>query len=98
MKLSELAAKPKLVKMIIEDEDVIKEYGEALEFYTYDRQPMDVFLAMSNITAENYNSIVDTIKRLVLDEQGQSIIKGDVTLPTKIMLKVITKVVETLGK
>lgn len=98
MKLAELAAKPKLTKIEINDEDTIAEFGEPLEFYTWDRQPMDVFLSMSNINNENYTVIVETIKRLVLDDQGKPIISGEVTLPTKIMLRVITKVVETLGK
>lgn len=98
MKLSELAAKPKLIKITMDDQDLVKEFGEPLEFWTWDRQPMETFLAMSNMDGENYASIIDSVRKLVLDESAKPIINGDVTLPTKVMLRVITKVVETLGK
>ena len=41
MKLSQLAAKPTLIKLELDDEDVVKEYGEPLEFWIHDRQPIE---------------------------------------------------------
>ena len=40
MKLKELATKPQLVKIVLDDEAIIKEYNEPLEFYVYDKQPL----------------------------------------------------------
>lgn len=98
MKLSEIAAKPKLVKVVMDDEEVVQEFGESLEFWTWDRQPMEVFLKMSSIDAENYSVIIDTVKTMILDEKGAAIIKDDIVLPTNIMLRAINKIVEKLGK
>lgn len=98
MKLSQIAAKPQLIKIELDDEETISEYGEALEFWTWDRQPMEVFLKMSSIDSNNYNIIIDVVKSLVLDETGQTIIKDDITVPTNVMLRAINKVVESLGK
>jgi hypothetical protein len=98
MKLSQLAGKPKLIEVTIDDADIVEEFGEAIEFWTWDRQPMDVFLRLASVDASNYGSILDAVKTLVLDEEGKPILDGENSLPTKIMMRVITKVIEGLGK
>ena len=40
MKLSELAKKPQLQKITITDEALVEKYGDELEFFIYDRQPL----------------------------------------------------------
>lgn len=98
MKLSELAKKPQLIKVMIEDEDIIKEYGEAVEFWTWDRQPMDIFLKLASLDVTNTANVISAVKDLVLDEHGKSVIKDGVGLPTKVLMRVITRLVEDMGK
>ena len=98
MKLSELAKKPQLIKVTIDDADIIEEFGEAIEFHTWDRQPMDVFLKLSTIDTARPETIVSTVQNLVLDETGEPVLKDDVGLPPAVLMRVITKVVEGLGK
>jgi hypothetical protein len=98
MKLSDLAKKPQLVKVIIEDEDIVKEFGEPLEFYTWDRQPMNTFLKLASVDQTNTASIFDAVRELVLNEDGTPVLSGEVSLPTMVMMRVITRVVEGLGK
>ena len=52
MKLSELAVKPKLSKVTITEEHIVEKYGEELDFYIWDRQPLDIFAKLSTITDE----------------------------------------------
>jgi len=99
MKLSQIAAKPKLIEVSIDDEDIIKEYDEALTFYTWDRQPMDVFTRMANLSESNdIAGLLDVVRTLVLDENGKPILEKESTLPTTVLMKVIGKVTEHLGK
>ena len=84
--------------LTLSDEETVAEFGGALEFWTWDRQPMDVFLKLAAIDHSNTSTVVEAVRDLVLDENGKPIIKGDVTLPTKVMMRVITAVVESLGK
>ena len=98
MKLSQLAGKPQLIEVIIDDADIVEEFGETIEFWTWDRQPMDMFLRLAAVDATNYASILDAVKALVLDEQGKPVLDGENSLPTKVMMRVITKVIEGLGK
>ena len=99
MKLSQIAAAPKLIEVCIDDEDIIKEYEEALTFYTWDRQPMDVFTRMANLSeSSDIAGLLDIVRTLVLDEDGKEILTKESTLPTTVLMKVIQKVTEHLGK
>ena len=98
MKLSQLSAKPQLTKLVLDDEDTIKEFGEALEFWTWDRQPIDVFMKLANTSQANVTQMIDVVRTLLLDEDGKEIIKGDMMLPSAVLVKAISKVVDTLGK
>ena len=98
MKLSQLTAKPQLIDIHIDDEDTIKEFGQAIEFWTWDRQPMDVFMKLANASGNDTAGIIGIVRTLILDEKGKEILKDDDMLPTHILMKAIAKVTELLGK
>lgn len=98
MKLSEIAKKPQLIKVTLDDADIIEEFGESVEFWTWDRQPMDTFLKLASIDQNNPASVLEAVRNLILDEDAKPVLVGEATLPTKIMMRVITRVVEGLGK
>jgi hypothetical protein len=98
MKLTQLSKRPELVKVELADEETIKEFGEPLEFWIWDRTPMDVFVKMATIRAEDFGDMVETVNKLILDEDGTPIVKDGYLLPSNILTRVIAKVVETLGK
>jgi hypothetical protein len=98
MKISELAAKPQLIKMTLDDAETVAEYGEAVEFWTWDRQPMDVFMRLAAVETENTATVIEAVKSLILDESGEPVLTGEMTLPTRVMMQIITRIVESLGK
>jgi len=98
MKLSQLTAKPQLIDIHIDDEDTIKEFGEAIEFWTWDRQPMDVFMKLASASGQDTSGIISVVRTLILDEKGKEILKDDAMLPTHVLMKAIAKVTELLGK
>jgi hypothetical protein len=98
MKLSQLSAKPQLIEIIIDDEETVKEFNEPITFHTWDRQPMDVFMKLANMTNSETGNIIDIVKTLILDEEGKQILKDDAMLPTHVLMKAITKVTDILGK
>jgi hypothetical protein len=97
MKLSQLAAKPQLIKVELDDEDILKEYGEPLEFWIFDRQPIDKYVEMAKTGSDNIGEMVRIVNNLVLDESGEIIAKDGMVFPGKLMVKILQKVVETLG-
>ena len=98
MKLSEIAKKPRLIEVTINDEDIVAEFGEALTFWTWDRQPMDVFLKLAAIDQKNTASVIEAVRELILNEDGSQVLTGEESLPTKVLMRVIVSVVESLGK
>lgn len=98
MKLSQLAAKPQLIKLDLDDEDTVKEFGEVVEFWTWDRQPLDTFMKLANANQDNMGSMIDIVRTMILDEQGKEIITKENMLPSTLLIKAISKIVETLGK
>lgn len=98
MKLSDLKAKPKLTKLVLDDEATIERYGEPVEFWAYDRQPMSVFLAMTSIDQNDPGSALMKLKDLILDDKGNPIIDEENVLPTSVLTAAIAKVTELLGK
>jgi len=98
MKLSALAAKPALIKLVLDDEEIVKEFNEPLEFYIYDRQPIDVFIKFAALDSTNFGEMVRLVNDIILDEDGSPIISNDMVLPRKLYIKVVEKVVSRLGE
>lgn len=97
MKLSELTAKPKLITLVVDDESTVSEFGEPIEFYTWDRQPLDVFLKIASAQEKDMSQMVGVVKDLILDENAKPLISNENMVPTHILIKCIGKIVEKLG-
>ena len=98
MKINQLAAKPQLIKLTLDDTDTIRDFGETVEFWTWDRQPLDTFMKLANADQGNMSNMIDIVRTLILDEQGQQVITDDNMLPSQVLVKAIAKIVELLGK
>jgi hypothetical protein len=98
MKINQLAAKPQLVKLTLDGEDVVAEFGETVDIWTWDRQPLDVFMKLARADQNNYGDMVDILKSLILGEDGKPVIHDDVTIPTKVLIAAMTAITNMLGK
>jgi hypothetical protein len=98
MKINQIASKPQLIKVTLDDEKTVEELGEALDFWTWDRQPLEKFMRLASVKQDNPQEIIEVVKDLILDEEGKVVIQGDIMLPTQILIRIIQKVTETLGK
>lgn len=98
MKLTQLAKAPQLIRIELDDEEIHKEYGDSLEFFIFDRQPLDQFIKLATAKQDDIGSLIEMINAMILDENGERVMKDNLTLPSNIILKVVNKVTETLGK
>jgi len=98
MKLNQIASKPQLIEVTLDDEDIMNRYGESVTFYTWDRQPLDVFMNLVSIDQQDQVKMFGIIRTLILDENGKEIITAENMLPGTVLLKCVTKIVELLGK
>jgi tryptophan synthase beta subunit len=98
MKLEELSKEPKLTKITIDDEILVEKYGEAIEFWIYDRVDMSTFMKLASLEGEqNISDVVNTMKELILDEKGNQILSEKKVLPNDVMIKAVEKTVVALG-
>lgn len=98
MKLKDLSAKPQLIKITLDDEETVTEYGDGLEFWVYDKQPLTKYVKFMASDRTDAAELVEFCSELILDEDGTPILRDGAILPTKLMLKTINRVVEQLGK
>ena len=98
MKLKDLASKPKLIKITVDDAAIIAVYGEAVEFWTWDRQPLATFMKFASASGEDIGSIIEVLRTMMLDEDGKEIMTEGETLPNDVLLVCLNKLSEVLGK
>ena len=100
MKIQELAVKPSLVKITLDDEAIVEQFGDAIEFFVWDRQPLEKFMrfAGQKVDAETLPEMIQFCNEMILDEEGNKILTDEKILPTSVMTRCITKVMEQLGK
>lgn len=98
LNLTQLASKPQLIKITLDTPEIQEKYNDSLEFWIMDRQPIEQFIKMATLGADNYGEMIRMVNELVLDEQGNKVIKDGEALPNDVMISVIGAVVERLGK
>lgn len=97
MKLSELSQKPKLINIVIDKKEIVKKYGEELEFHIYDRQPLDVFTKLAN-AKEDTAGVTELIQEMILDENGKPVVTDGNVLPLDVIMEAVTLITQELGK
>jgi hypothetical protein len=98
IKLTQLTKKPQLIKITVEDAAIVEKYGDAVEFWIYDRQPIEQFIKMATLQPDNVADVINIVNSLILDEAGEPVIKDGNTIPPDLMMAVVNQVVERLGK
>lgn len=98
MKLKDLAAKPQLKELFIDDEAFVEEYGEKLSFFIHDRLPIEKYTELASIKTDDAGEMYKIIKDLILDENGHPIMSEGNVLPIGLMNAAVMKVTEHLGK
>ena len=99
MKISELAAVPKLLQIDLDAPEILESYGEPVTFWTYDIVSLstyfDFFNARSNSEFDNLHKMM---RKLILLEDGTAALKANEDLPIDIAAAAISKIGEVLGK
>ena len=72
MKLKDLATKPKLEKLTIQKPELVEKYGDELDFYVYDRQPLDVYGRLASADKMEMGETMEVVSELILDLQVEA--------------------------
>jgi len=98
MKLADLAQKPQLTKLTINKPELVEKYGDELEFYMYDRQPLDVFSKMANASTDDLDTYFSLLTQIILKEDGTPVMSDEHVLPVDVMTEAMKIIGDNLGK
>lgn len=99
MDISNLAKKPQIVDLTIDDADIVEKYGEAITFYMIDEMGIDTYFSFYRLQqgqqAEQLNQL---LRKIILKSDGTPALSEDQVLPVDLTLAVLVKINEFLGK
>jgi deoxyhypusine synthase len=98
MKITQLSSKPQLVAVTLDSPEIVAAYGEPVEFWTWDRQPLEVFMKLASASTSDQAGMVDVLRTLIMDEKGKQVISEGNMIPSDILVAAMVKVTEILGK
>lgn len=99
MNIKKFASVPQLVEIKLDSEELVAKYEEPITFYTYDIVGMATYFEFFNARSESEFRQLDTImKTLILDKDGNRVLKDNEDLPVDIAAAAIGKIGELLGK
>lgn len=99
MDIQQLAKKPELIQISLDNEEIVKNYGEPVTFWMKDQLDLntyfDFFKSQGQKDGDKLNEI---ISRIILNAEGQPVLKEGDQLPIDITVELLVKVNECLGK
>ena len=99
MNIKDFAKKPQLIEVIIDQEEIVKEYGDTITFWMYDHVDINTYFDFFKSQSTNNGTELNAIMRkIILNSEGKPSLAEDEILPVDIALSALTKINETLGK
>lgn len=99
MDISKLSKKPELVKMTIDDADIVEMFGEPIDFWISDGMGISTYFGFYKLQEQqNDEQLNALLRKVVLKEDGSPSIGPDETLPVPIVMAILVRVSNFLGK
>jgi hypothetical protein len=99
MNIKKYASVPKLVEIILDNEELLERYEEPITFYSYDVVPMTTYFEFFNARSNNeFVQLDKMMKNMILDKNGKRVLADNEDLPIDIAAAAINKLGEILGK
>jgi len=97
--LKELARKPQLIEIILDDKDIVESYGDCINFWVYDQVDLNSYFEFFKSQGDGDGKAMETVlQSLVLNEQGQPMLDEGETFPIDLTVAMLGKLGEILGK
>lgn len=97
MKLKALSKKPQLMRAVVDNEKIVKKYGEPVEFWMYDRYEIDTYFKLMNVEEQDFITMSRVVKDMIYDEDGTPIVEAGEILPSDLLMSIVTEVIKQLG-
>jgi hypothetical protein len=96
--INKFSAKPQLIKVTLDNPDLIENYGEPIIFYMYSVVGIQTYFEFFDSRNSNNMANLDRmIRAMILDESGEPALAADEQLPVDIAAEAIVHISERLG-
>lgn len=97
--LTEFAKTPELLEIVLDTEDIVKEYGEPIVFYMKDFVDINTYFDFFRSQADGNNAgLTAILRKLILNSEGKPVLTQDQELPVDLSIAALSKINENLGK
>lgn len=97
--ISDFAKTPELIQISLDDQDIVKEYGEPVIFYMKDFVDINMYFEFFRSQAEgNTASLNDMLNKLILNKEGNPALQEGQALPVDLAVAALSKINDNLGK
>lgn len=97
--ITEFTKKPQLQQVEINDEEIVKNYGESITFYMLDHVDISTYFDFFKAQADNNGEEINLmLRKIIKNAEGQPALAEDEMLPIDISIAALTKINEILGK
>jgi hypothetical protein len=98
MDIKQLAVKPKLIQLEVNNQDIIDQVGESVIFFMKEYLDLATYFDFYKIQESgDYTQLTILLRKLVLDKDGNPAIAEDEILPVEITLAILFKINEYVG-
>ena len=99
MDISKFAKKPILTKIVIDDAEVVEQYGDSIEFHMLDQMSISTYFEFYRLQQDqDSDKLNDLLRKIVLREDGTPALAEDEMLPVDLTLGLLVKINDFLGK
>jgi hypothetical protein len=96
--IEQYARKPELLEIILDDSDIIEEFGEEVIFYMKDYVDINTYFDFYQSQSQNGTGLNELLRKIILNKQGEPVLKEDQALPVKLAVGALAKINLNLGK
>lgn len=97
--IGEFARKPELIQIVLDSEEIIKEFGEPVIFYMKDYLDINTYFEFFRNQADETSQGLNVIlQKIILNDRGERVLGDDDTLPVQLAVGALTKINDNLGK
>ena len=99
MDINTFARKPELIQIVLDDESIVKEYGDTITFYMKDFVDINTYFDFfKSQTAKEGNELNVLMRKIILNKEGKPALAEDEGLPIDIAVSALQRINDTLGK
>ena len=99
MDIKDFARKPQLIKIVIDDADIVESYGDSISFWMKDYVDLTTYFDFFRVQNDRAgDELANLIRKIVLNEAGEPVLGPEDQLPIDITVSLLVKINETLGK